>query len=43
MKYYNAVEQELLKGPQGRYISSLYTSIKILIYKKDVMTMVLDN
>jgi hypothetical protein len=38
-KSYNAVEQEFLKGPRGRYIRSLYTSIKIFLYNKSVMTM----
>jgi hypothetical protein len=36
---YNATEQEFLRGPQGRYIVSLYTSIKILLYNKGVMKM----
>jgi hypothetical protein len=39
VKSYNAEEQEFLKGPSGRYIISLYTSIKILLYNKGVMTM----
>jgi hypothetical protein len=43
LKSYNAVDQELLCGPRGRYISSLYTSIKILLYKKILMTMESDN
>jgi hypothetical protein len=38
-KYYNATEKKFLKGPRGRYIISLYTSIKILLYNKGVMTM----
>jgi hypothetical protein len=42
-KSYNATEQEFLKGPRGRYIRSLYTSIKILLYNKGVMTMASDN
>jgi hypothetical protein len=42
-KSYNAMEQEFLCGPQGRYIRSLYTSIQILLYKKGVMTMESDN
>jgi hypothetical protein len=42
-KSYNAVEKEFLKGPRGRYIRSLYTSIKILLYNKGVMTMASDN
>jgi hypothetical protein len=43
MKSYSAEEQELLKGPQGRYIISLYTSINILLYNKGVMTMESDT
>ena len=38
-KSYNAAEREFLRGPRGRYIQSLYTSIKIFLYNKDVMTM----
>jgi hypothetical protein len=38
-KLYTATEQDFLKGPRGRYIRSLYTSIKILLYEKDTMTM----
>jgi hypothetical protein len=38
-KSYNATEQEFLKGPRGRYIRSMYTSIKMLLYNKGVMTM----
>jgi hypothetical protein len=38
-KSYNAVVQELLKGPQSRYIRSLNTSIKMLLYNKFVMKM----
>jgi hypothetical protein len=40
---YNATEKEFLCRPRGRYIRSLYTSIKILLYKKGVMTMESDN
>ena len=40
---YSTTEKEFLSGPRGRYIRSLYTSIKILLYKKGVMTMELDN
>jgi hypothetical protein len=40
---YNTTEKYFLKGPQGRYIRSLYTSIKILLYNKGVMTMATDN
>jgi hypothetical protein len=43
MKSYTVAEQELLKGPRGRYIGSLYTSIKILLHDKGVMTMDSDN
>jgi hypothetical protein len=43
VKSYNAAEKEFLKGPRGRYIISLYTSIKILLYNKGVMTMASDN
>jgi hypothetical protein len=42
-KSYNAAKQEFLKGPRGRYIRSLYTSIEILLYNKGVMTMASDN
>jgi hypothetical protein len=42
-KSYSAVEQEFLCGPQLRYIRSLYNSIKILLYKKGVMTMDSDS
>jgi hypothetical protein len=42
-KSYSATEQEFLKGPRGRYIRLLYTSIKILLYNKGVMTIELDN
>jgi hypothetical protein len=43
VKSYSATEQEFLKGPQGRYIICLYTSIKILLYKKGVMKISSDN
>jgi hypothetical protein len=43
VKSYNAAEKEFLKGPRGRYIRSLYTSINILLYNKGVMTMASDN
>jgi hypothetical protein len=36
---YSAAEQEFIRGPRGSYIQSLYTSVKILLYKKGVMTM----
>ena len=41
--YCNATEKEFLKGPQGMYIRSLYTSIKMLLYNKGVMTLASDN
>jgi hypothetical protein len=37
MKSYNVVEKDFLKAPRGRYIRSLYTSIKILLYNNGVM------
>jgi hypothetical protein len=43
VKSYNAVEKEFLRRPRGRYIRSLYTSIKILLYNKGVKMMELDN
>jgi hypothetical protein len=42
-KSYTAAEKDFLKGPKGRYIRSLYTSIKILLYEKGMMTMESDN
>jgi hypothetical protein len=42
-KSYTVPEKEFLKGPRGRYIRSLYTSIKILMHDKGVMTMESDN
>jgi hypothetical protein len=39
VKSYNIAEKEFLHGPRGRYIWSLYTSIKILLYNKGVMKM----
>jgi hypothetical protein len=41
--YTIAAEKEFLKGPRGRYIRSLYMSIKILLHDKGVMTMESDN
>jgi hypothetical protein len=38
-KSYIATKQDFLKGPRGRYIRSLYTSINILLYDKGMMTM----
>jgi hypothetical protein len=43
MKSYTTEEQEFLKGPRGRYIRSLCTSINILLYEKGVMTMESDS
>jgi hypothetical protein len=43
VKSYTAIEKELLEGPRGGYIKSLYTSIKILFYDKGVMKMDLYN
>jgi hypothetical protein len=43
MNSYTAIEKDFLKGPRGRYIRSMYTSIKILLYNNGVMTMELDN
>jgi hypothetical protein len=40
---YTVAEKDFLKGPIGRYIISLYTSINILLYDKGVMTMESDN
>jgi hypothetical protein len=42
-KSYNPEEKDFLKGPRGRYIRSLYTSINILLYKNSVMTMESSN
>jgi hypothetical protein len=42
-KYYTTSEKYFIKGPRGRYIISLYTSIKILLYDNDVMTMESNN
>jgi hypothetical protein len=42
-KSYNTTEKEFLKGPRGRYIRSMYTSIKILLYNNDVMAMESNN
>jgi hypothetical protein len=38
-KSYNTAQQDFLKGPSGKYLGSLYTSIKILLYNKGVMKM----
>jgi hypothetical protein len=42
-KSYIVVEKEFLKGSRGIYITSLYTSIKILMHDKGMMTMESDN
>jgi hypothetical protein len=42
-KSYNAAEQDFLTGPICRYIKSLYTSIKILLYNKVVIIMEEDS
>jgi hypothetical protein len=42
-KSYTATKKEFLKGPIGRYIISLYTSIKILLYNKGVIIMEVDS
>jgi hypothetical protein len=42
-KLYSATEQDFLCGTQGRYIKSLYISIKILLYNKGVRTMESNN
>jgi hypothetical protein len=41
-KSYTVAEYDLWKGPIGRYIKSLYMSIKILLHDKGMMTMKLD-
>jgi hypothetical protein len=43
VKSYTTAEKDFLKGPRGRYIRSLYTSINILLYDKGMMTMESDN
>jgi hypothetical protein len=40
---YIAIERDFLKGPRGRYLRSIYTSIKILLHEKGVMTMESNN
>jgi hypothetical protein len=40
---YIVTEKDLLKGPRGRYIRSLYTSINILLHDKGIMTMESDS
>jgi hypothetical protein len=43
MKSYTTAKKDFLKGPRGRYMRSLYTSINILLYDKGVMTMESDS
>jgi hypothetical protein len=43
MKSYTIAENDFLKGPRGRYIRNLYTSIKILLHDKGVIIMESDN
>jgi hypothetical protein len=40
---YTTAEHNFLRGPKGRYTRSLYTSIKILLHDKGVMTMESDS
>jgi hypothetical protein len=42
-KSYSAMEKEFIRGPQGRYIRSLYSSINIMLYNKGLMTMESNN
>jgi hypothetical protein len=42
-KSYTVAKKDFLKGLRGRYIRSLYMSIKILLHDKGVMTMESDN
>jgi hypothetical protein len=42
-KSYSVTEQDFLKSSRGRYIKSLYTSIKILFHDKGVLTMESNN
>jgi hypothetical protein len=43
MNSYIVAEWDLLNGPRGRYNTSLYMSINILLHDKGVMTMESDN
>jgi hypothetical protein len=43
IKSYTVVEKDFLRGPRERYFRSLYTSIKILLHDKCMMTMELDS
>jgi hypothetical protein len=38
-KSYTVAKKDFLRGPRGRYIRSLYMSIKILLHDKGIMTM----
>jgi len=40
---YTATENDFLRVPRGRYIRSLYTSIKILLHDQWMMTMESDS
>jgi hypothetical protein len=42
-KYYCVIEEEFLKVQRGRYISLLYTLIKISLHDKGVLTMESDS
>jgi hypothetical protein len=42
-KSYTVAEKDFLRGPRGRYIRSLYTSIKILLHDKGMKTMESDS
>jgi hypothetical protein len=39
VKSYTVANEYFLRGPRGRYIRSFYTSIKILLHDKGMMTM----
>jgi hypothetical protein len=43
VKSYTATENNFLKGPRGRYIRSLYTSIMNLLYDNNATTMESDS
>jgi hypothetical protein len=43
VKSYTTAEHYFLKGPRGRYIRSMYTSINFLLYDNGVITMESDN
>jgi hypothetical protein len=42
-KSYTATEKDFMKGPKGRYIILVYSSINILLYEKGMMTMESDS